>query len=81
LALTAALPTSPELQSVWATTYGPQMALLEGLTAAQPWQFRVPLQPVVDQMNTGIQQIYGGFLLASHVLTEAEAVGNKQLQP
>lgn len=79
--LTAALPIHGDLQAAWATAYSPQIALLDGLSHAYPWRFAPNLQPVVDQMNVGIQQIYGGFVLADSVLAEAAATGNERLQP
>lgn len=81
LPLTAALPTVPELQAAWSTAYPTQLPLLDGLSTAYPWRFDSPLQPVIDEMNEGIQQIYGGFVLAEGVLAAAETTGNERLKP
>lgn len=81
LALTAALPTRVEVQDRWSTAYPTQLAFAQGLTQAHPWRFGPNFQPVVDQMNDGIQRIYGGFILAESVLSEIETTGNERLRP
>ena len=79
-ALTAALPARTTLLSDWTLAYPTQSAFAQGLAHSYPWQFPPNFQPVVDQMNDGLQRIYGGFVLADSVLAEVEAVGNERLQ-
>ncbi|MEZ4725814.1 MAG: sugar ABC transporter substrate-binding protein [Caldilineaceae bacterium] len=81
LSLTAALPTRSDVQDRWSIAYPTQLAFAQGLPHAHPWRFAPNFQPVVEQMNDGIQRIYGGFLLAEGVLSEVEIAGNERLQP
>jgi len=81
LPLTAALPVQAELQRAWSTMYPTQLAFIQGLAYAYPWRFYATFQPVVDQVNGGIQQVYDGFILADSVLVDAETTGNEQIQP
>lgn len=81
IAVTAALPTSVALQNIWMSSNPTQLAFVQGLAYAYPWRFGPAFQPVVDQINDGIQRIYGGFILAESVLAETEAMGNERLQP
>lgn len=78
--LTAALPARTALLSDWTLAYPTQAAFAQGLAHSYPWQLSPGFQPLVDQMNDGIQRIFGGFVLADSVLGEAEAVGNERLQ-
>ena len=80
LSLTAALPARSDLVDAWLLTYPAQAPFAQSLASAQPWRFRAGFQPVIDGMNEGLQQIYGGFVLPDAVLAEAEATGNEWLQ-
>lgn len=80
LSLTAALPARSDLVDAWLLTYPAHAPFAQSLATAQPWRFRAGFQPVVDGMNEGLQQIYGGFVLPDAVLAEAEATGNAWLQ-
>lgn len=80
VALTAALPARSALLPDWTLAYPAQAVFAQGLSASYPWQFPPNFQPVVDDMNDGIQRIFGGFVLADSVLAEAEATGNERLQ-
>jgi ABC-type glycerol-3-phosphate transport system substrate-binding protein len=78
--LTDALPGSVKLLDFWAQAHPDQQAFIQGLDHAYPWRFGPAFQPLIEQMNDGIQKIYGGFILADAVLAEIEAAGNKRLQ-
>lgn len=79
LSLTAALPARRDLIDAWLLTYPAQAPFAQSLATAQPWRFRAGFQPVVDALNEGLQQIYGGFVLPDAVLAAAEATGNEWL--
>lgn len=80
LSLTAALPARSDLIDTWLLTYPAYAPFVHELATAHPWRFRAGFQPVINEMNEGLQQIYGGFVLPDAVLAKAEATGYEWLQ-
>lgn len=62
----------------WVERFGEEMqAFVDAAAYANKWQLPVGFQPFIDAFNDGVQQAFGGQMLAEDVLAEVEAAGNE----
>ncbi|MEZ4865311.1 MAG: sugar ABC transporter substrate-binding protein [Caldilineaceae bacterium] len=75
ISLNALLPARRALGPAWAIAYPDYRAYQSGIDQAQVWQLGVGFQPLVEQINTDLEKVYGGFIPTETVLIEADKVG------
>ncbi len=74
-----AMPTRQSLREGWLTMYPELEPMLSGAEYARKWQFRPGFADVLDTINSGLQEAFGGLKTPQQVLEEAQAVGEQVL--
>lgn len=74
-----AMPTRQSLRDGWLAMYPELEPFLNGAEYARKWQFRPGFADVLDTINSGLQEAFGGLKTPQQVLDEAQSVGEQVL--
>ncbi len=70
------MPGRISAADAWIERFGEEMQpFVDAAAYANKWQLPVGFQPFIDAFNDGVQQAFGGQMLAEDVLSEVEAAG------
>jgi len=81
IAIDSALPAQPSQQTAWRSAHLNQDVLLDQIATAVEWQLPAGFQPWVVDVNEDLRRLFGGFILSSAILPEAERAGNELIAP
>lgn len=74
-----AMPPRASLRAGWLEKYPDLEPFLNGSVYARRWQFGPVFQPVVDEANAALQQLFADNITAEELLSRVESAGNQAL--